>query len=173
MVTRAKSMNIALSSLLGIIIFTSKALLPSIYDKAVTIFLQATVLNLAYLVIGFQGPILTGFISGLLTASVRPATALVTFTFSALYGILVSALNKLLRVREHGYVRRSRLATSSASSSLIVGVLSAYTSIRLGLIPYNEALVAAMLLLGVAQGTAAGYISWYMWKKYLQGIIQT
>ena len=162
-----KTVNIVLSSLFGVIIFTSKAIISPPYDKVASIFIQATVLNLAFLITGLQGPILTGLVSAFLTASIRPATALVTFTFSALYGILVGTLNKLLRVKEESRLIRANLVASSAASSFIVGALSAYTSISLGLIPYSEALVAAMMLIGLAQGAAGGYMSGYLWKKYL------
>jgi len=168
MVETVKTMNIVLSSLFGVIIFTSKAFLSPPYDKIASIFVQVTILNLAYLITGLQGSILTGLVSALLTASIRPATALVTFTFSALYGVLVGTLNRLLQVSEDGQVRRGRLIASSAMSSFIVGAISAYVTISLGLIPYSEALVAAMMLLGVAQGAAGGYTCVYLWEKYLE-----
>lgn len=163
-----KTMNIVLSSLFGVIIFTSKAFLSPPYDKAASIVVQVTILNLAYLITGLQGPILTGLVSAFLTASIRPATALVTFTFSALYGVLVGTLNRLLRVSRDGQVRRGRLVASSAASSFIVGSMSAYVSISMGLIPFSEALVAAMMLVGMAQGAAGGYMCAYLWEKYLE-----
>ena len=160
-------MNLVLSSLFGVIIFIGKAMIAPPYDKVVSIFIQATVLNLAYLATGLNGSVLTGLVSALLTASVRPATALVTFTFSALYGVLVGTLNRLLRVIVDGHAVKPRLVASSTASSFIVGSLSAYVSISMGLIPYSEVLVAAMMLLGLAQGAASGYMSGYIWEKYL------
>jgi hypothetical protein len=75
------SRDIVMSSLFGVIIFLDKALLPPPYDKAVSVMLQIVFLSLAYMIVGFSGPILTGVVSGLLISMMRPGMAWMTFTF--------------------------------------------------------------------------------------------
>jgi len=165
---RAKS--IALSSLFGIVIFFQKLLLPAPYDKMVSVLIQITLLSLAFLIVGFVGPILTGFISGLLTASVRGDVGLMSFAFALTYGALVSSLCRLFVVIESERIRMWRLMASSLVSTILVGFLSASTSIILGVMPSSPILVVTMIVAGAVQGIAGGYLSGLVWDKYLHNI---
>jgi len=165
-----KGRSLALSSLFGVVIFSQKLLFPAPYDKIVSVFVQIMLLSLAFLILGFMGPIYTGFISGLLTASMRGGLASMTFSFAVLYGVLVGALNQLMRVVESGHVRRWRLMASSLTSTLLVGVISAAFSIVLGIIPYNPLLVSIIMAAGAIQGLTGGLISGILWEKYLRNL---
>jgi hypothetical protein len=161
-----KTRDIALSSLFGLVIFSQKLLLPAPYDKFVSIFLQITLLCLAFLATGVVGPILTSLISGLLTSMMRGGLPLMTFTFALLYGVLVSVFNFLFRVVEAGQLKRGRLIASALISTLLAGVSSSSVTIALGLMPYNLALVSAMLFFGGLQGLVGGYLSGVFWVRY-------
>jgi len=165
-----RNRNIALSSLFGIAIFSQKIFLPSPYDKMMSVLLQIFFLSLTFLIVGFTGPILTGFISGLLTASMRGGLGLMTFFFALLYGVFVSSLNRLFRVVEDGQVRMGRLMISSLASTVLVGVLSMATSMILGIVPYNPVLVSVILVAGAIQGLVGGYISGVVWERYLRNL---
>jgi len=165
-----RSRNIALSSLFGIAIFSQKIFLPSPYDKMMSVLLQIFFLSLTFFIVGFTGPILTGFISGLLTASMRGGLGLMTFSFALLYGVFVSSLNRLFGVVEDRQVRMGRLMISSLASTVLVGVLSVVTSMILGIIPYNPVLVSVILVAGAIQGLIGGYISGIVWEKYLSNL---
>lgn len=165
-----RSRDIALSSLFGIAIFSQKIFLPSPYDKMMSVLLQIFFLSLTFLIVGFTGPILTGFISGLLTASMRGGLGLMTFFFALLYGVFVSSLNRLFRVVEDGQVRMGRLMISSLASTVLVGVLSMATSMILGIVPYNPVLVSVILVAGAIQGLVGGYISGVVWERYLRNL---
>lgn len=166
-----KSRDIALSSLFGIVIFAQKMLLPGPYDKMITVLIQIIFLTLAFLVAGFMGPILTGFISGLLTASMRGGLGAMTFAFALVYGVLVSILNHLFSVVESGQIRRGRLTSLSVLSTLLVGVLSAFTSTALGLIPYNPVMISIIIVTGAVQGLVGGYLSGWVFEKYLRNLL--
>lgn len=161
-----KSRDITLSSLFGVVIFFQKLLLPAPYDKFVTLFLQIILLCLAFLTTGVIGPILTSLISGLLTATMRGGLPLMTFTVALLYGVLVSSFNLLFRVVEAGQLRRRRLMASALISTLITGASSASIAIALGLMPYNFALVSALMFFGGLQGLVGGYLSGVFWVRY-------
>lgn len=161
-----KSRDIALSSLFGVVIFSQKLLLPAPYDKFISLFLQITLLCLAFLTAGVKGPIITGVISGLLTTIMRGELPLMTFIFALLYGVLVSAFSFLFRVVEAGHLRRGRLMSSALIATLLVGIASSSVTIALGLMPFDPMLVAAMLCAGGLQGLGGGYISYVLWTRH-------
>ena len=163
-----KSRDIALSSLFGLLIFTQKVLLPAPYDKMVSVLIQIVFLSLAFLITGLMAPILTGFISGLLTALTRGGLSLMTFAFALVYGVLVSILSRLFGVAESGHIGRGRLMASSIVSTLLVGVLSASVSTALGMIPYNPVLISIIMVAGAVQGLVGGYLSGWVFEKYLR-----
>lgn len=93
-----------------------------------------------------------------------------TFSFSLLYGVFVSSLNRLFGVVEGRQVRMGRLVISSLASTVLVGVLSTVASIILGIVPYNPVLVSIILVAGAIQGLIGGYISGVVWEKYLHNL---
>ena len=165
-----KSKAIALSSLFGIVISTQKVFLPPPYDKVISIFLQLVFLSLSFLMVGFIGPILTGFISGLVTATVRFELGFMTFTFALIYGILVSALNRSLKVLNSGRIIKLRWIISSLASTVFIGILSLGASIALGLIPYNPVLITVIMSAGAIQGLFGGIFSFLIWERYLHSM---
>jgi hypothetical protein len=165
------SRDIAISSLFGLVIFSEKALLPPPYDKMVSVLLQIVFLSLAFLIVGFPGPVLTGFVSGLLTASMRAGTAWMTFTFALLYGLIVGGIYMSFNVVNSGRVMKWRLIAASLFSTLLVGVMSATVSILLGMIPYNAALISIIMVAGAIQGAVGGFITYYVFERHLQYLL--
>jgi hypothetical protein len=165
-VTIMNTKDIALSSLFGLVIFVQKMLLPAPYDKVASLLVQITLLSLAFLITGFIGPILSGVISGLLTAMVRGGLAPLTFTFAVLYGVFVSVFNHLMGVTRANQVVRKRLVAASTGATLLVGIVSAVASIASGVLPYNPALIAAIVIAGLVQGVIGGYLSSVIWERY-------
>jgi hypothetical protein len=161
-----QSRDIALSSLFGLVIFSQKLLLPPPYDKFVSIFLQITLLCLAFLTTGVLGPILTSLISGVLTATLRGGLPVMTFTFALLYGVLVSTFTFLFHVVEAGQLRRGRLMASALASTLLAGAASSSVTIALGVMPFDSTLVSVMLVIGGLQGLVGGYLSGVLWTRY-------
>lgn len=166
----SKGRRIAVSSLFGVIIFIEKALLPPIFDKSVSALLQMFFLSLAFLMTGLTGPILTGFVSGLLTATIRSHLGWMTFTFALLYGVLVGGLYRLLGVVNDGEVRAGRLIYASLASTMVVAALSASTAILLGIIPYDPRFVVFMMFAGAVQGVVGGFLSHKVYEKYVRKI---
>lgn len=161
------SRHITLSSLFGLIIFFEKVLLPAPYDKTVSIFIQIFLLSMAFLMAGVMGPVLTGFISGLLTALMRSGFGLMTFSFALLYGVLVSFLNYLFRVVDgFGKIKKKKFIISATFSTLIVGLLSSTLSLFLGIIVYNPVLISVIFVSSAIQGILGGYLSIIVWEKY-------
>jgi len=89
------SENITFSSLFGLLISSQKLILPAPYDKIQSVLIPITLLRLAFLVSGLIGPILTTLISGSLSTSMRGRLLMIIFSFTRLYGVLVSSFNFL------------------------------------------------------------------------------
>ncbi|MFP3950526.1 MAG: hypothetical protein ACLFVP_00045 [Candidatus Bathyarchaeia archaeon] len=122
---------------------------------------------------GLQGPILTGFISGLLTALIRSHLGWMTFSFALLYGVLVGVLYRLFGVIKAGEIRVGRLLASSLISTLVVGAMSAITTMVLRLMPYSLKLVALMMVAGSLQGVAGGFLSIKIYINYVRDVFPT
>lgn len=164
------SRDIAMSSLFGVFIFLVKALLPPIYGKIISVLFQMVFLSLAYLMMGFYGSLLTGSVSGLLTALVRPGFAWMTFTFALLYGLMVGGCFRVFGVVDSGNVRLWRLVVSSLCSTVVVGASSAFVAIFAGLFPYDPFLVSMMMVAGAVQGVVGGVLSYYLFVRYIRDL---
>ena len=92
-----RTKRIALATILGVLIFFSKSILPSPIDKVLLVF-QAILLALGNLLLKKIGATYVGSISGILTAFWRTELAPFTFTFALLYGLLVDALFFILKI---------------------------------------------------------------------------
>ncbi len=163
--------HIALSSLFSLVIFFQKFLLPAPYDKVLSILLQITLFSLAFFIMGTVGPLVTSGISGVLIASMRGSLAVMTILFSLLYGVLVGVLYRMLGVHASDQIYRGRLLVASTVATLIVGVVSAGTSMLLGVIPYTPVLVVVMMSAGALQGVLGGYLSYVVWVKYFYKLV--
>jgi hypothetical protein len=158
--------QLALSSLFGLLIFFQKMLMPSPYDKLVSILLQITLLSLVFLFAGLVGTMLTSSISALLTASIRGELLILTISMAMIYGVLVSVFNHVLRVAESDDVSTKKLMISTFASSLVMGILSSTVSISLRLIPYNFFVFSAIMMAGAIQGVIGGYFTGLIWNRY-------
>ena len=164
---RTKSRKLTLSTLFGVAIFILKIILPAPLDK----FLFAPqVLFLAFgsLLMEVYGAIFVSLVSGSLTALLKPSTALTNFVFSLIYGLLVDIFILGFKVKTpERTVRLYRIIASLALSSAIIGVLSYYTAVILEIAPFNTIIMLVTLLSGVINGSIAGYLTEYIWRKKL------
>jgi hypothetical protein len=166
------SKTIALSSLFAVLISIQKVLFPPIYDKMISIVIQVTLLSLAFFILGFKGPIITGILSGLLTSFFRSGYALMTFSFSALYGLIISFFHLKMQVIGEGSTNLRRTVISCVLASILIGVSSASTAVILGLFPPNMALILLILFLGIVEGSFGAFFSVKIWNKYSHIFLQ-
>lgn len=163
--------TIGFSALLGATIFLEKIIFPPPYDKLFTVFIQAALLTIGFLIAGPIGPMLAGVISGALMTIVRPEFFAMTFFFAALYGLLISMFMAAFGVNQQRRVSKKRLLVSSALASAIVGSLSSLTSIYLGVIVFNISIVVGIMVAGIVEGALGGYLASIVWEKSLRYLV--
>jgi len=161
--------RVAVATLLGVLIFVSKTVVPSPMDK-MFIVVHALLLALGALSFRRMGATYVAAIGGVLIALWRIALAPFTFVFALLYGLLVDGFFYILKVNtDRGEVKTSRLMAAMTVSTAFVGVLSYYVTVfLLGLLPRNFFLEVGMLFIGTFNGTVAGYLASIIWNRHLK-----
>jgi len=160
------SRRIATATLLGVLVFVSKALIPTPFDKMV-IAPQALLLTLGFLLIGVPGATYVAFVGGVLSAAWRSSFAPFTFGFALAYGLLTDAFCYAMHVRSHeGSVKKRRLVAAVTISTMIVGLSSYYvTVVLLGMLPRNLLLEVIILVAGTLNGLVAGLAVLLVWSR--------
>ena len=161
----------ALATLLGVVLFLSKTVVPSPIDKMLIV-VHALLLALGALLLRKMGATYVAVIGGVLTALWRTALAPFTFVFALLYGLFVDIFFFIFKVNTSGgNVKTSRLVASMTASTALVGLLSYYVTVfLLGLLQRNPILEASMLVIGTLNGIAAGYLASIIWNRYLKNV---
>lgn len=159
--------NLALTSLFSAIIFIEKIIVPAPYDKLVSLFVQAALLMLGYLIMDLMGSFYISILSGTLLAFIRAEFALMTLSLSVAYGVLLGLFAKILRVKSEVSIKSRRLIISSTFSSAIVGAISMSVTMILDLIPMNLGLIIVIFIGGLIQGALGGYLAGILWRRYI------
>ena len=164
------SKRIAIGALFGVVIFVSAIVLSTPIDKMLII-VQATLLGLSSLLVKKFGATYAATVAGLLTSLWRAAYAPFSLIFAIAYGLLVDSSFYLFRVRKpDGNVRPRRVAASLTLSTAVVGLSSMYVTISIGLMPMIPTLYAIIIIVGIINGVAAGFVTSFMWNRYLKAI---
>jgi hypothetical protein len=161
-----KSKRIAFAAIFGIVIFISK-ILPTPIDK-MFIFVQGFLLATSSLLLGRLGATYVALIGGLLTTVWRVGFAPFSLIFAVLYGLLTDSFIYFFKVRlPHRDVKTNRLVVSLTLSTAVVGLLSTYTTVLMGLMPMTSILYLIIIVVGIISGAVAGYFVSFLWKKHL------
>lgn len=158
--------------LLAVLVFISKIFLPTPLDKMLIVF-QALFLGLASVALSPLGATVVSTIGGLLTSVWRAPFAPFTLGFAVLYGLLVDAFSMLFKPKtENGTVQVRRLAVGVTAATAITGMASYYTTVYfLSLLPRNILLEASILVIGVLNGLAGGYLAGLLWSKAVRHLV--
>jgi len=160
--------RIAVATLLGVVIFLTKTIVPSPVDK-MFIVVQALVLGLGSLLLRRMGATYVAVIGGILTVLLRTALAPFTLLFALLYGLFVDCFFFIFKVNTNEeMVKTGRLVASMTLSTGLIGFISYYMSVLLELLPRNLVLEVSILAFGTFSGAIAGYLTSTIWNKYLK-----
>jgi uncharacterized membrane protein len=167
-----KSRRLILAVLFAVLVFISKTFLPTPLDKVLVVF-QALFLALGSITLGPLGATLVSTIGGLLTSVWRAPFALFTLGFAVLYGILVDGFLMLFKAKtQDGTVQVTRLAAGVTVATAMTGIASYYTTVHvLSILPRNIVLEVSILVIGVLNGLAGGYVASLLWNKALQHVL--
>jgi tryptophan-rich sensory protein len=162
-----RTKNVTLATLLGVVIFLSKTVVPSPINKVLSI-VQALLLALSALLLGRMGATYVSMISGILTAFWQPNNALFNFVFAVLYGLLTDSLLFVFKVRNSkGNANAIRLTVTMTISTALVALISYYVALFFGLFEPNVILELGIII-GTLGGSAAGYLASIIWNRYLK-----
>jgi len=164
------SKRIAIGALFGVVIFLSAIVLPTPIDK-MFIIVQATLLGLSSLLVKRLGATYAATVGGLLMSLWRAAYAPFSLVFAIAYGLLVDGSFYLFRVRKpDGKVQTRRVVASLTLSTAVVGLSSTYITVSIGLMPMIPALYAIIIVVGGINGVLAGFVTSFIWNRYLKPI---
>lgn len=163
--------RIAIATIFGVLIFTSKTFIPSPINKMIVI-IQAILLALSSLLLRKFGATYSGIIGGLLTALWNLSLAPFSFAFALLFGLLVDSLFFVFKVNTSGDdVSTTGIVAAMTLATAFVGTLSYYSTTQLiKLIPRNLVMEITILIIGTISGALAGYLTSIIWRKYLRNI---
>ncbi|MEM2489861.1 MAG: hypothetical protein QXD92_01955 [Candidatus Korarchaeum sp.] len=165
-----RTRRLAIATLLGIIAFISKSLLPPVIDK-VFLLMEALSFALSSILVIRWGATYASFVNGMLLSIARIGLFPFSLIFSVLYGLLIDGTFEYFKVKslEDGGVRiRTLPAVLSLSlSSIVTGLVALFSTTMLGVMPMIPFLYVVILVAGTLNGVAAGYLTSVIWNKYL------
>jgi len=161
------SKKLALITLLGTVAFVSNAFLPSPADK-MFIVIQALAFALGSLAMAKSGAMFAALVNGILLSVLRAGFFPFSLIFSVAYGLLIEVFFQAFKVNEANQIRSKRLIFALALASGVIGLLSMYLTTLLKLVPMAAPLYVGVLVVGVINGVAAGYLAVRVWNKYLK-----
>lgn len=164
-----RSQHIALISVFGVLVFISKMVLPTPFDKMIVI-VQALLLALGSLILDKVGATSVACIGGLLTTLWRPMYAPFSLLFALIYGLLVDLSFKIFKVKKPDGVRTIRAVISLALSTALIGLPSSILMVEWEVMPRIPGLYAFIVIIGIVNGALAGYFSSSIWNKYFHNL---
>jgi hypothetical protein len=164
--------RLTLAVVFAVLVFISKTFLPTPLDKMLVV-VQALFLGLGAITLSPFGATIVSIIAGLLTSVWRAPFAPFTLAFAVLYGLLMDAFLILLKVKaENGALRLKRLVAGVTAATTLTGMASYYTTVHiLSLLPRNILLETAILIVGILNGIAGGYLTGLLWSKGIRHLI--
>lgn len=168
--SQPKTTKMALITLFGVIIFLSKVIVPTPLDKMAMI-VQALLLSLSSLLVR-MGATHAAIVGGLLTSMLRAGFFPFTLIFAIAYGLMIDGFFHAFKVRTpQGGVKTGRIMAALVLSTTIIGLLAMYVTATIGLMPWIPILYLTILIVGIASGAIAGYITSFIWRRYLAKLI--
>jgi hypothetical protein len=112
--------------------------------------------------------IINGLIQSTFKASFFPFSLLA----AVFYGVQVDVYSQLFRVKRNGNTSAKRMFASLGLASSITGIIAAYISIALGILPYTPSLFAVVyvpiIIWGILTGAVGGAVSARIWDRNLK-----
>jgi hypothetical protein len=69
-----------------------------------------------------------------------------------------------------GNVQTRRVVASLTVSTAVLGLSSTYVTIFIGFMPMIPILYAIIIIIGIINGVAAGFVTSFIWNGYLKAI---
>jgi len=128
---------------------------------------------LSYLLLGRGGATYTEVINGLLQSAFKASFFPFSLLAAVFYGAQVDLYSWLFRGSSNGKVSARRMFASLGLASSVTGILAAYISISLGVVPYTpslfEVVYVPIIVWGILSGAVGGAVSARIWDRNLKG----
>lgn len=159
------------AALFGVIIAVIKGPFQPPYADFLII-IEAPILGLSYFLMGRGGATYTELINGLVQSTFKATFFPFSLLAAVFYGAQVDLYSWLFRANEKGIASTKRMFASLGLASSVTGVLAAYISITLGILPYTPSLFAIVyipiIIWGVLSGAVGGAVSARIWDRNLK-----
>ena len=159
------------AALFGVVITVIKGPFQPPYADLLVI-VEAPIVGLSFLLLGRGGATYTELINGLLQSALKASFFPFTLIAALFYGAQVDLFSWLFRAKMNGNASTKRMFASLGLASTTTGILSAYFSITLGIVPYTPSLFAVIyipiVIWGVLSGAVGGAVSARIWDKNLK-----
>lgn len=136
------------------------------------IIVEAPIAGLSYLLLGRGGATYTEFINGLIQSTFKASFFPLSLIAAVLYGVQIDVYSWLFRAQVNGTTSARRMFASLGLASSTTGVLAAYISITLGIVPYSPSLFDVVyipiIVWGVLSGAVGGAVSARIWNRNLK-----
>lgn len=136
------------------------------------IIVEAPILGLSFLLLGRGGATYTELINGLIQSTLKASFFPFSLIAALFYGVQVDVYCWLFRARVGGKASAKRMFASLGLASTVTGMLAAYFSIMLGIVPYTpslfEVVYIPIIVWGVLSGAVGGAVSARIWEKNLK-----
>lgn len=136
------------------------------------IIVEAPILGLSFLLLGRGGATYTEIVNGLLQSGIKASFFPFSLVAAIFYGVQVDVYSSLFRVNSNGKTSARRMFASLGLASAITGILAAYISIALGILPYTPSLFAVVyvpiIIWGILSGAVGGALSARIWDRNLK-----
>lgn len=163
--------KLATATLFGVAIAVVKGPFQPPYADFLII-IEAPILGLCFLLLGKGGATYTEVINGILQSVVKASFFPFSLVIALLYGVQVDLFCSVFRAKQGSSASSKRMVAALSLSSIITGVLAAYTSIALGVVPYDPSLLVyvyvPIVIWGVLSGAAGGFLAARIWDRNLK-----
>lgn len=159
------------AALFGVVIAVIKGPFQPPYADFLII-IEAPIVGLSYLLLGRGGATYTELINGLVQSTFKASFFPFSLLAALFYGIQIDFFSWIFRAKVDGKASARRMFASLGLASSTTGVIAAYISIALGIVPYSSSLLAIVyipiVIWGVLSGAVGGAISARIWEKNLK-----
>jgi len=159
------------ATLLGVAIAVVKGPFQPPYADLLII-VEAPILGISFLLLGKGGATYTEIVNGLLQSAVKASFFPFSLILAIMYGALVDLLGTAFRARKGDHANSRLMIATLGVASVITGVVAAYTSIVLGIVPYNASLFwvvyIPIVIWGIFSGALGGLIAARIWDRNLR-----
>jgi hypothetical protein len=165
----ADTRKIATASLFAVIIALVKGPVFPPPTGDLLVFVEALLLGLSFILLGFGGATFTAAIAGILINVVEPGFWVFPILLALLYGVQVDVFSTLFNAKGKAVVSTKRMTASLTLSSATTGPIAYYSTVTAGLVPSSPVeFYLFLIVFGIVSGAVGAFLATKIWNKNLR-----